>query len=206
MSAPCARWVRILLIVGLVFGGASASLQAQGYFGLSAGVYQPEEDEADLTETFGIRGGYRFHPRFGFEGSISRVDLADAFPIEDAPLPGLDFDLDADLTNFDFSLQWFPREGNLVIFGGPGAALLDAEVRVTFFGQSFSDSDSENILTVHAGLGYVWPIGDRFMIRPEARVRHYFGDEIDGSEDGLAVSYESTDYELGVTFGWRFGS
>ena len=37
----------------------------------------------------------------------------------------------------------------------------------------------------------------------EARVRRYFDDEID-EEDSFAIAYESTDYEAGVTFGWRF--
>lgn len=194
----------LLLIAGLIAGGASAPVMAQGYFGLTAGFYQSEEDDADLVEFYGIRGGYRFDPRFGFEGSVTRLDLADAFDVDgDFFFP--DFNLEIDITNLDLSLQWFPGGGNFVIFGGPGVALLDADVSVTLFGERFSESESSNILTAHAGLGYSWQIGDRFFIRPEARVRHYFDDEIDEDEvDDFAIAYEATDYEAGLTFGWRF--
>lgn len=204
MRASRASLVGLLLIAGLIAGGASAPAMAQGHFGVTAGFYQPDEEDADLVELYGIRGGYRFNPRFGFEGSLTRMDLADAFDVED-DLFFADFDLDIDLTNLDLSLQWFPGGGNFVIFGGPGVSRLDADVRVTFFGETFSESESSNILTAHAGLGYAWQIGDRFFIRPEARVRHYFDDEIDEDEfDDFAISYEATDYEAGVTFGWRF--
>ncbi|HEX6899019.1 MAG TPA: outer membrane beta-barrel protein [Thermoanaerobaculia bacterium] len=202
MRASRVALVGLLLIAGLIVGGASAPVVAQGHFGVTAGFYQPEESDADLTEVYGIRGGYRFDPRFGFEGSVTRVDLADAFDIEEDPfLP--DFNLEIDITNFDFSLQWFPGGGNFVVFGGPGVALIDADVSVTIFGQRFSESDSSNVLTAHAGLGYTWQIGDRFFIRPEARVRAYFDDELD-EDDDFAVSYEAVDYEAGLTFGWRF--
>ena len=36
------------------------------------------------------------------------------------------------------------------------------------------DSDTEEVLTAHAGLGYEWQVTDRFFIRPEARVRRFF--------------------------------
>ena len=36
-------------------------------------------------------------------------------------------------------------------------------------------------------------------------MRHYFDDEIDEDEvDDFTISYEATDYEAGLTFGWRF--
>ena len=199
-----ASLVGFLLVAGLVLGGASAPALAQGHFGITAGLYEPDEEGADRTEFYGIRGGYRFNPMFGFEGSLTRLDLADTLDIEDDPFLS-DFDFEFDITNLDLSLQWFPGGGNFVVFAGPGVARLDAEVSVTFFGERFSESESSNILTAHAGVGYAWQIGDRFFIRPEARVRRYFDDDIDESgEEALDVAYESTDYEAGVTFGWRF--
>jgi hypothetical protein len=209
MRAQAAWIIGIPLLAGLVFAGAPAPARAQGYFGVAAGLYQPEDNDADRTEVFGIRGGYRFHSNFGFEGSLSRVDLADAFSVDVPPLPGVDFDFQADLYNLDLSLQWFPRwfpgRSNFVLFAGPGIARLDTEVSVRFFGQTASESDQSNIFTAHAGLAYEWEINDRFFVRPEARVRRYFDDAAGEAtpEDSLVVSYKATDYEAGVTFGWR---
>lgn len=204
MGALRAWLVGILLIAGLVLGGASAPALAQGHFGITAGFYEPDEEGTDRTEFYGVRGGYRFNPRFGFEGSLTRLDLADTLDIEDDPFFP-EFDIEFDLTNLDLSLQWFPGGGNFVVFGGPGVARIDAEVSVVFFGERISESESSTILTAHAGVGYAWQIGDRFFIRPEARVRRYFDDELDESEaEDLEISYKSTDYEAGLTFGWRF--
>lgn len=202
------RWViAILLGTGLALTGASTPASAQGYLGISAGLYEPEDDEGDRTEVFGVRGGYRFHPSFGVEGNLSRVDLADAFPLTDVPaIPELDVDLNADLYNLDVSLQWFPGRGDLLVFAGPGIAWLDAEIDVTFFGQTVSESDSVEIFTAHAGLAYEFQVSDRTFVRTEARVRRYFDDEIDqDTVDVFAVSYEATDYEASVIFGWRLG-
>jgi len=210
MSKQTSRKICMALMAGLMMVGcASAPAWAQGHFGVTGGLYQVEDDDADRTEVFGVRGGYRFHPNFGFEGSLTRVDLADAASIEDDPaLPGFDLDFQLDLYNLDLSLQWFPGGGNFVVFAGPGLARLDTEVEVSFLGERFSESANENIFTAHAGLGYEWQLNERFFIRPEVRARRYFDDEPDddfSEEEGLEVSYEATDYEAAVTFGWRIG-
>lgn len=207
MHAKPASVCGILLLAGVAFGSVSAPVRAQGYFGVVAGIYLPEDDDQDNTEVYGLRGGYRFRPNFGFEGSLSKVDLADTIPSEVPPIPELDFDLQLDLYNLDLSLQWFPRGGNFLVFGGPGIARLDAKVEVTFFGMRFSDSSNSDIFTAHAGVAYDWQINDRFFLRPEARVRRYFDDDINEAdiEEGFAVSYKETDYEASVIFGWRFG-
>src|SRR5262245_56244321 len=190
-----AKWILlggILLIASVL--AVPAPVRAQGYVGISGGLYEPEDDELDSTEVFGLRGGYRFHPNFGLEGSLSRVDLLD----EHKRLI-IDFssDLQVDLYNLDLSLQWFPRGGRFVVFGGPGVARLDSEIEVIFFGQTFSDSDTSEIFTAHAGLAYDWQFGDRFFLRPEARVRRYFDEKEDETvyRQGLSVSYYATDYE-----------
>jgi Outer membrane protein beta-barrel domain len=198
-------WVGALLVTGVMLGGAAAPVRAQGSFGISAGQYQPDDHVLDRTEVYGLRGGYRFRPDFGFEASLSRVDLVDGLPGAQS-FPGFQADLQADLYNLDLSLQWLPR-GGLVIFGGPGVARLDTKLRATFQGQKISESDTSNILTAHIGVAYEWQLSDRFFFRPEARVRRYFDDEEEASAgDNLTVSYEATDYEASVIFGWRFGS
>lgn len=204
-------WILGALLIAGLFLGSAAPAEAQGSFGISGGIYQPEEeDDADLdtTEVIGLRGGYRFSPNLGFEASLSRVDLADTLPDDDEPIPSFDFEFEVDVTNLDLSLQWFPGGGNFVVFGGPGLSRIDGDIKVTFLGETFSESDTEEVLTAHAGLGYQWQITDQFFIRPEARVRNYFGDEDTRSDDEefLNVSYEATDYEASLVFGWRFGS
>lgn len=203
-------WLRttgILVMAGFFAGGLAAPLQAQGYVGLTAGLYQSEEDDADRTELFGVRAGYRFQSNLGIEGSLTRVDLLDTVPPDDDPgIPELDLDLTVDLYNLDLSLLWYPGGGNLSIFAGPGVAQIDAELQASFFGQTIRESETSEILTAHAGVAYEWSVGDRFFLRPEARVRRYFDDEIEevDEEDSFAIAYESTDYEAGLTFGWRF--
>lgn len=195
--------VGLLLVTGLMLGGAMAPVRAQGFLGVSAGLYQPDESDLDRTEVYGLHGGYRFRPNLGFEASLSRVKLLDD---QQESFPGFSADVQADLTNLDLSLQWLPR-GGLVVFGGPGVARLDTKVRVSFLGRTDSESDTSNILTAHIGVAYEWRLSDRFFLRPEARVRRYFDDEAQASaNDTLAVSYKATDYEASVLFGWRFGS
>jgi hypothetical protein len=202
-------FVSRMLLLGVALAGMAAPVCAQGYLGVAAGVYEPEDEEQDRTEVYGLRGGYRFRPDFGLEASLSRIDLADTLPLDDGPsIPELDVDLQADLTNLDLSLQWFPRGGEFVVFAGPGVARIDVDSVVTLFGERFTDSTSEEIFTAHVGVAYSWRIGERFFVRPEARVRRYFDDEIDDSsfQEDIQVSYKSTDYEAGVMFGWRLGS
>src|SRR5262245_17735705 len=121
------KWTLSLMgIFGIaMLGGVVAPAQAQSYFGVSGGLYQPDEGDGDLdrTEFFGVRVGHRFQNNFGIEGSLSRVDLADSIPEEDDPF-FFDFDIQFDLYNLDLSLQWFPGGGNLVVFGGPGLSRL----------------------------------------------------------------------------------
>jgi len=192
----------MLLVTGLVLGGAAAPVRAQGFLGVSAGLYQPDDNDLDRTEVYGLRGGYRFGRGLGFEASLSRANLLDE---QEESFPGFSADVKADVYNLDLSLQWLPHSG-FVVFGGPGVARLDTKVRVSFFGQTVSESDTSNILTAHLGVAYEWWLSDRFFVRPEVRVRRYFDDEDRASaDDALAVSYKATDSEASLLFGWRFG-
>jgi hypothetical protein len=201
-----------LLAAGTAFGSVWAPVRAQNYFGLSAGGYQPEDKEQNGTGVFDLRGGYRILPSLGFEWSVSRVNLTDMVPFRSDPLvPGFDFDqleLQSYLSTLDLSFQWFPRGGNLVVFGGPGVALLDGTLKVTFLGESSSRYYVSNIFTTHAGLAYVKPIKGHFFLRPEARVRRYFGYKVVEPDrvERFHLSYKGTDYQAALTFGWRFGS
>lgn len=200
------RCMRSLLfgVIAAVVVLAAGPAWAQGHAGVFGGIYEPED--ADSTEIFGLRGGYRFHPNFGFEASLGRVDLADAIPDDDGGFPlFVSADLQIDLDVLDLSFQWFPTGGGLVVFGGPGWSRIDFDLEVDVFDTVFRFSDSEDMLTAHAGVGYEWDLGERFYVRPEGRVRHFFGDDLDESEDS-SISYQSTDWEATVTFGFRFGA
>lgn len=194
---------RALLIAVVLLGSLSGPVLAQGYFGIAAGVYKPKEHEQDRTEVYGVRGGYRFNPSFGLEGTLSRVDLADTLPfVSSNGIPGFDFGLKLDLYNLDLSLQWFPGGRQFLVFGGIGGGQLHSRITGSIFGQDISETATSYLFTAHAGLAYEWQLGDRFFLRPEARVRHYFGD----NSLGVNHSYKATDYEGNLAFGWRFGS
>jgi hypothetical protein len=202
----------VLLSASLELCAFSALAEAQGHFGLSAGLYEPEDREQQRTEVYDVRGGYRVRPQIGFEWSLSRLHLTDTVPFQGSPtIPGIDFDslkLKLALNTLDLSLQWFPKGGSFIVFGGPGVAQLDADLVVTFFGETFTVSDRTNILTAHAGIAYMWKIDNHFFVMPEARVRHYFGYLVTEPDrlEGFEYSYKATDYQAGLTVGWRFGS
>jgi hypothetical protein len=212
MGRNGARVFRTLLLAAVVLGVAAAPAQSQGHFGLSANVYQPEGDGQDPTLTFDLRTGYRIRPTFGFEWGLSHVRLDDTVPFQDDPsIPGTDFDtlsLEVDLYTLDLSLQWFPKDGRFVVFAGPGVALVDSTLDFTFLGGRGTDPDNTILLTLNAGAAYTWPLGKRTFLRPEVRVRHYFGSAVDERDrvEGFYYSYEATDYQAGVTFGWKFGA
>lgn len=205
MKSIRVRWV--LLFAGVIFASVPAS--AQFHFGGSIGLYQPEDEaKGGAPQVIDLRGGYRVRPQVGFEWSFSRLTLEES--VDPASLP-FDFDLldlSADLTNFDLSLQWFPGQSGLVVFGGPGIAMIDARLDVVFIGVPFQASDVTNIFTAHAGVGYAWRLQGGFFVQPEARVRRYFGADLSDPSaiEGFRFSYRATDYSAGLTFGWRFGS
>lgn len=192
----------ILLIVGVAFGIVSPPAEAQGFLGASAGVYHPEEGTRDSIGTFGVRGGYRFNPHFGLEGSLGQVNLDDAVLIDLSFLGTSRLELGR-LYNLDLSLQWFPNGGSFLLFGGIGGSRLNSTLRESFLGEHFTLSATSYLFTVHAGLAYQWQLGDRLVLRPEARLRHFYGED---PKTLIPGAYKATDYEAGLTFGWRLGS
>jgi hypothetical protein len=204
--------LQVLSLVCLGLCGLSAPVAAQGYIGISAGLYEPEDREQERTEVYDVRAGYRIRPQLGLEWSLSRLSLTDTVPFQEDPtIPGIDFDtlnLQLRLYTFDLSLQWFPKGGRFVVFGGPGVAQLDADLVVTFFGDTFTAPDRTNLFTTHAGIAYVWSINHHLFVRPELRARHYYGYEVTEPDriEGFYYSYEATDYQAGLTVGWKIGS
>ena len=199
---------RILLVAGVAFASVSAPALAQFHLGASAGLYQPEGEGKSSEQILSVRGGYRIRPQVGFEWSFSRLTLEERADPASLPFDFDQFALSADLSNFDLSVQWFPRQGNFVVFGGPGVAMIDARLDVVFIGVPFQANDVTNIFTVHAGAGYAWQLRRGFFVQPEIRVRRYFGADLSepSALEGFRFSYRATDFDAGLAFGWRFGS
>ena len=204
MKSILVRWM--VLFAGVAFASVPAS--AQFHFGGSIGLYESEDEGKGGTQVFDLRGGYRVRPQVGFEWSFSRLTLDESVDPASLPFDFDLFDLSADLTNFDLSLQWYPGQGSFVVFGGPGIAMIDARIDVVFIGVPFQEEDVTNIFTAHAGVGYAWRLKGGFFVQPEVRVRRYFGADLSDPSaiEGFRFSYRATDYSAGLTFGWRFGS
>lgn len=196
------------LVLGLGWGSGA---QAQGRFGLLVGGYQPEEEDeadADITPVYGLEYGHRFNSRFGVSASLSRVDLADSFGLDDSGDLPFSPEIDVELTNLDLSFEWYPTGGQLVLLGGPGLSRLDFDI--DFFGpvdEPLSASETEDLLSFHLGVGYQWNLGERWSLRPEVRARRIFDDEDEdgGFDEDVELFYESTDVEARVTLSYGLG-
>ena len=175
-----------LLMVGavvLMAIGVAAPARAEGFnFELYAGYYVPGLSELDDDLVFGARFGGRPSPRFGWQISGGIFDLNGE---EDRPLAGTVGDANGMI--FDGSLQWFPGGGNFAIFGGPGFATVDVDL------EGSTTDVSDDAFTLHVGASYLWQIGTSFYIRPDVRFRDFQGD-----------TYEKTDTEASLAFGWSF--
>lgn len=180
---------------------------AQAGVGLFGGVYEPEG--GDQLEIWGLSGEYRFNPSFGLEASLGSVELPDTFSscprgsfcAADLVQPLVVRPVEVDAYTLDLSAAWRPRGGDAVLFAGPGVALFDYTAKSGFEPSGFESR--EEILTLHAGVGYEWNTGGRISVRPELRARHFFGETED---TGFIVEEPTTtDVQLTVALGWRLG-
>lgn len=167
----------LLVAVGIA-PPAFAQDRTGGTFELVGGWYMPEASELDDDVTYGLRGGYRFSDSFGFEGSLTIFEA----DIANTPI-GIDFFLT------DASFKWYPGGGRgsneLVVFGGPGWAVIDVDLG-GFFG-----SVSEDSINAHAGLAGELSVGETVYFRPDVRARW-----IEETED--------IDLETTLALGFRF--
>jgi hypothetical protein len=212
-----AKWCwEVLLVMAFLVGSAAAPAGAQEkqvgqkHVGLSAGLYQPQEEDTDFTGVFGARAGYRFLPDFGFEASLSGADLAATLPDADTSGdPIVDFQFDFYALNLELSLQWFPKYSwsrNVIVFGGAGMSRLEADISGIIFDIPITDKDVSNIFTVHTGIAYDWRVGDRFFLRPELRYRYLVDDDEFDANDSFTLVYDASGPEANMIFGWRLDS
>lgn len=174
----------ILLAVATVASLAPAPAEAQGYryFEVYAGYYDPGLDALDNDTTLGLRWGSRIGPSWGWELTGGFFDLnGDA----NRPLEGIAGDASGYFG--DFSGIWYVAGSNFGLLGGLGFATVDVDVVGT------TEDVSDDAFTYHFGTFYQWDIGEKFFLKPQVRVRKFEGD-----------TYEKSDTEYDLGFGWRF--
>ena len=156
------------------------------------GWYWPESQTgADVQDDFtgGVQGGYNFTKHFGLEGSVLGFDSS-----VNNPAPFADTSVRALTT--DLSFEWLANPDKRAVFelyGGPGYAWQDVNP------PGPKNSISEDVWTMHVGVGTKISITDNFYIRPDARVRWFDGDNKAGHIDS------HTDWQTTVSFGWYIG-
>jgi hypothetical protein len=176
----------IALLAGLALAGISTPASAEGWnFQLFAGYFLPEELDEDLT--YGLRFGHRGAGNWGWAAAGSWFDVADSQGFSG-------FKVDADIVHVDFSLNYYPGGGDFYFFGGPGWASGNVDV------PGSTEDLSDDVFSLHVGLGYEANVNDSFFIPIDARARWYelegFGP--DGGKDNQ-ITYEAT-----VGLGFRF--
>ena len=170
-------WMAPAAAVVLVLAATSARAEVAkgtGEVELFLG-YLFHDDQAGQSaddSIYGVRGGYVFTPRAGFQGSVGRYSKS---------FSGLLGGQKLEQTMLDFSVLWHVNPAARSVFnvyGGPGWTFAD-------FGATSGDS-----LTLHVGLGAKIGVSDRFYVRPDARYRWY---EESGADNEIEAS---------VSVGW----
>jgi hypothetical protein len=178
----------LFLACGLAMPAAAAEKSLEGYLG-----YYDPDSYGDHGEVFGARFGYRPNEKFGVLVSTGVIDLEDDFLNIDNSQVRLDLFL------IDFSFQLYPGGKNFYLFAGPGWATIDLKIDQP--GPSNNIELSDDIFTIHGGLGYKWQVGESFFVRAQGLARWFEGQEFEGDQ---ADSYDGLDTEYSLGFGWSF--
>ena len=187
----------IALLLALSPLAAEEARAGQGTFEIFAGQYFSDAP-IDEEPVFGVRGGYRFSDHFGLQGSLGRVELI--HPVFSV----IDFDDDAFF--LDVSAMWYVNPGDraeFVLYGGPGVVSYDYGSGWNWW--SYDDGyrdrrDTEELATLHAGVGLFINLNDRIYLRPDVKARWNEGYS---SRGGFERS--DSDFEATFAVGWKFG-
>jgi len=193
------RWAPVALAFALVFAPkANAEITGDsGKFEIYTGWYFP--DPVDVSDNSGwddftaaLRGGYNFNQHFGMGFAVQ------AF-MTDQDM-GAD-DIDTEYWLVDVSFAWYANPEDkavFTVFGGPGYAMRDWEWDIA----KANDFDEDGFAG-HFGIAGEIQCTEHFYIRPEAMLRW-----IPGNGDtpyGNDIE-DSTDWQVGVGWGWYIGN
>jgi len=174
----------LLLAAVTSFGATSAGAQETGerVFELYTGLYVPGIDDLDNDMTFGVRFGGRPADQFGWSLEAGYLDLNqnNNQPLENFIGSANGYFLDADAI-------WYIAGSDFGLFAGLGFATVDVDIVGT------TTDASDDALTYNYGVHYAWNFGESYLLKPEIRWRKFDGD-----------TYEKTDEEYSLSFGWRF--
>ena len=171
-----------LVAVALFVPAAQAQEAGQKVFELYAGYYVPGIDDLDNDLTGGLRFGSRPTEQFGWNISAGYLDLKqnNTQVLNDVIGSANGYFVDA-------SAIWYIMGSDFGLFGGIGWGSVDVDLRNT------TTDVSDDAFTYNYGVHYVWNFGEKYMVKPEVKWRKWDGD-----------TYEKTDEEYTLAFGWRF--
>ena len=162
--------------------GAQAQETGERSFDLVAGLYVPGIDDLDNDMTYGLGFRSRLSDQFGWGLYAGYLDLNQN---NTEPLDGIignanGYFVDADVT-------WYIMGSDFGLFGGIGFGSVDIDIVGT------TTDASDDAFTYNYGVNYTWNFGDAYLLRPQIKWRKWDGD-----------TYEKTDEEYTLAFGWRF--
>ena len=175
--------VLVSLGVLLAFApAASAQEKGEKSFDIYAGYYVPGIDDLDNDITYGIRFGARPAANFGWDVSVGYFDLN-----QNNQRPANGRITNADVYFVDLDGIWYVNGSDFGVRGGIGFANASVDV------QGRRDGISDDAFTYNVGVLYAFNFGERYVVRPQVLLRKFEGD-----------TYEKTDDEYTISFGWRF--
>jgi hypothetical protein len=176
--------VALLAVAAVLAFGAPASAQEvdENAFEIYGGLYVPGIDDLDNDITYGLRFGGRPADQFGWSLEAGYFDLTqnNTRPLEDVIGS-------ANAWLVDLSGIWYIAGSDFGVFAGVGFATVDIDVLGT------TQDESDDAITYNYGVHYAFNFGEKYLVKPEIRWRKFDGD-----------TYEKTDEEYSLSFGWRF--
>ena len=171
-----------LVALALFVPAAQAQEAGQRAFEIYSGLYVPGIDDLDNDLTFGLRYASRPTEQFGWTLSAGYLDLKQN---NTQPLDAVIGSADGYFV--DANAVWYIAGSDFGLFGGIGFGTVNIDLRNT------TRDESDDAFTYNYGVHYAWNFGEKYLLKPEIKWRKWDGD-----------TYEKTDEEYTVSFGWRF--
>lgn len=161
---------------------AQAQEVGERSFDIYAGLLVPGIDDLDNDLTFGIAWNSRAWDSFGWGLSAGYMNLKQN---NTQPLAGIVGTASGYFV--DSNITWYIGGSDFGLFAGLGFGTADIDIQGT------TTDISDDALTYNYGVNYTWNFGDSYLLKPQIKWRKWDGD-----------TYEKTDEEYTLAFGWRF--